>query len=77
MSLMHSTSKTFKQFSHAYAVQCSVCPALMVPVASGESGPVCLQSPVKAGRMHCDSGMVQAASRSSCIVKEPGSNMTA
>jgi hypothetical protein len=30
-------------------VQCRVCPALMVPLASGEPGAVCILSPVKVG----------------------------
>jgi hypothetical protein len=49
--------------------QFKFCPALMVPVASSEPGALCLQSPVKVG--------LKPLTGSSCIVKEPGPNVTA
>jgi hypothetical protein len=50
-------------------VQVRLCPALMVPVASDVPG-VCIQPPSKLG-------VTNPMGTSSCIVKEPGPNVTA
>jgi hypothetical protein len=50
-------------------VQCRVCPALMVPVASGSLKEACLQSPEKT--------IEKPRMEDSVTVKLPGPNVTA